>query len=181
MRYGFFGTQSVGKTTLLNALRSEPDLKNFEFIDNITRSVEAEGFKIKEAGDDSTQMQIARKHAENVILHENFITDRTIIDCYAYSIYLYRRGKVKFCTLQKVRKYAKYLLPQFTYLFYLPIEFANVEDGTRSLDPTFREEIDSIMNDAETLQDLNVRVPVLKLTGSVVKRTNAAYEIIKGF
>lgn len=183
MKYGFFGTQSVGKTTLLNALRSEPDLQDFKFLTNMTRSVQAAGFKIKESGDDVTQMHIARLHAENVILYDKFITDRTIIDCLAYTIYLYRRDKVSKETLEYVRKYADFLLPQYTRLFYLPIEFDNVEDGTRSIDPTFREEINDIMTDAYTFDGLtkSKNVVITKISGSVVKRTNAVYDIIKGF
>lgn len=180
-RYGFFGTQSVGKTTLLNALRSEPDLAKFKFADQLTRQVAAEGFKINENGDDNTQMQIARKHAENVILYDNLITDRTIVDCYAYTIYLRRRGKVSLLTADKINKYMQFLLPMFTCLFYIPIEFDNENDGIRSTDPTFRKEIDDIMTGPYIFDGINVKVPVYKISGSVVQRTNTVYEIIKGF
>jgi len=58
MRVGFFGTQSVGKTTLLNALRSEPAFVDATFFTGLTRKLEQQGYKIKEAGDDDTQLQI---------------------------------------------------------------------------------------------------------------------------
>lgn len=182
-RIGIFGTQSVGKTTLLNALRSEPGLKDFTFLTNMTRSVMADGFKINEQGDDRTQMEICRRHAENVILHEHFITDRTMIDCLAYSVYLYRRDRIKKATMENVEKYARHLLPSFTYLIYLPIEFDIVPDGTRSLDPEFRKEIDEIMSDSDTYARFtgNTSIKVHRMSGSVVQRTNKVYELIKGF
>lgn len=181
-RIGFFGTQSVGKTTLLNALRSEPAFADATFFTGLTRRLEQQGYKIKEAGDDDTQLQIARLHMERIILSDNFVTDRTILDCLAYTIYLYRRNKVKKETVEKIYAYTNFILPHYTHLFYVPIEFDNVEDGLRSVDPEFRKEIDDIMNKDMVVDGLiTVRHTIHRISGSVVQRTNRVYEIVKGF
>ena len=142
----------------------------------------ADGFKINEQGDDRTQMEICRRHAENVILYEHFITDRTVIDCLAYSVYLYRRDKIKKSTMENVEKYARHLLPSFTYMIYLPIEFDIVPDGVRSQDDVFRREIDEIMSDPNTYTNITEKTILFhRMSGSVVQRTNKVYELIKGF
>lgn len=178
LRIGFMGTQSVGKTTLLNALKSEKNLGDFKFLDQLTRQVKEEGFKINEAGDDNTQLQIARKHAENIILYRNFITDRTMLDCIAYTEYLYRRKRVSDITMAKIERYADFLLEYYDVVFYLPIEFDNVADGIRSEDPEFRKEIDDIMNDGYFKSSWLSQVEHYTLTGSVVDRVNSVKSII---
>jgi hypothetical protein len=46
--FGISGAQSVGKTTLLNALRSEPTFKDYSICDEVTRRVKSYGLLIND-------------------------------------------------------------------------------------------------------------------------------------
>ena len=52
MRIGLSGTQSTGKTTLLNVLRSERIFKDYQVNDEVTRWVKSLNIEINEAGSD---------------------------------------------------------------------------------------------------------------------------------
>lgn len=45
MRIVFTGAQGTGKTTLIDALKKNPKLKNFTFVDSPTRKAHKQGFK----------------------------------------------------------------------------------------------------------------------------------------
>ena len=70
MRIGITGAQSVGKTTLLNALRSERMLSQYTVCDEVTREIKEMGFDINEAGSDLTQILIMQKHIANVFMYD---------------------------------------------------------------------------------------------------------------
>ena len=61
MRIGLSGTQSTGKTTLLNVLRSEKHFKEYQVNDEVTRWVRSLGIDINEAGSDISQELIMMK------------------------------------------------------------------------------------------------------------------------
>ena len=49
MKVSFTGAQSTGKTTLLEAVKSNEDFRfKYEFIDEITRRMQKKGLKINE-------------------------------------------------------------------------------------------------------------------------------------
>ena len=94
MRIGITGAQSVGKTTLLNALRSEKLFKDYVVCDEVTRRVKSYGLPINEEGTDITQRLIMNEHIVNVYMHDNMLTDRTALDGLVYSTYLYKQNKI---------------------------------------------------------------------------------------
>ena len=88
MKIGIAGAQSTGKTTLLNALRSEPCFKDFSICDEVTRRVKSYNLPINEQGGDITQKLIMHEHIVNVFMHDDMITDRTVLDGVVYTHYL---------------------------------------------------------------------------------------------
>ena len=66
MKISFTGAQSTGKTTLLNAMKSMSIFRDFVFRDEITRSIQKQGLKINEQGDDATQNKIIDSHLLNL-------------------------------------------------------------------------------------------------------------------
>lgn len=168
MRIGITGAHSVGKTTLLNALRSEPYFKDFAICNEVTREVKELGFSINEHGNDQTQLMIMQKHIVNIFMNDKMITDRTALDCLVYSAYLSMKGKINPNTLVKVKDMYERIMPHYDYIFYIRPEFDIVDDGVRSIDVSFRDGIVDLFEGFISESELKVHV----LTGSVRSRVD---------
>lgn len=178
MRIGISGAQSVGKTTLLNALRSEQIFSSYAICNEVTRRVKEYGLPINEKGNDATQRLIMNEHIVNLFLHENMLTDRTSLDGIVYSQYLYNKKKScpRYATLEGIGiddttlNYAyevfRKTIHSYDLLFYIKPEFNIVDDGTRSIDVDFRNEIVNLFE--KTIEEDNI--PVILLSGSVRER-----------
>ena len=84
MRIGFTGTQSCGKTTLVNALAKLPEFK--DYVTRTERSKELMAMGIPLNTDSTVKGQtvfLAERASE--LIQENIITDRTIIDVMAFA------------------------------------------------------------------------------------------------
>lgn len=179
MKIGIAGAQSVGKTTLLNALRSEPCFKHYKICDEVTRQVRAMGFDINENGSDKTQHMIMLKHLENVFMNNNMITDRTALDCLVYTRYLWKNGKVTDNTMNHITTMFGKMWHCYDIVFYIGPEFDIVDDGVRSVDEIFR---DSIVEEfKQAIAELQLHKDrFFYLSGSVVSRVNRVKEIYEG-
>ena len=174
MKIGIAGTHSTGKTTLLNALRSEDMFKDYEICDEVTRQVRSWGFDINEAGNDITQRLIMMKHIENVFMYDDMITDRVCLDGLVYTRWLYENDKVSGDTFLFAEEVFDKVWSEYDVVFWLRPEFALVEDGTRSMDLNFRNEIYNLFEHYVTSKNLNL----VKLSGSVRERVNKALEVL---
>lgn len=175
-RIGICGTHGTGKTTLLNALRSEPIFKDHVVCNEVTRAVKELGLDINLAGNDVTQRMIIQQHLVNIYLNEKMLTDRTAVDCLVYTRYLERKYKIKPDTVYYVEKLASAMLHEYDLLIHLKPEFPLEGDGVRSLDQTFQKDIDSLFTDvlSEITKGYIRSKPftVITVTGSVANRVN---------
>jgi GTPase SAR1 family protein len=176
MRIGITGAQSVGKTTLLNALRSEKFFKDYEICNEVTRRVKSYGLPINEEGTDITQRLIMNEHIVNVFMHENMLTDRTALDGLVYSWYLYYNNKFDLSVLQDIDKVFLKVWPEYDYVFYIEPEFDIVDDGVRSKDITFRNDIVNIFESMIKEKSLHV----IRVKGSVRNRVSTIIDILEG-
>lgn len=176
MKIGIAGAQSVGKTTLLNALRSEKQLKGFAICDEVTRRVKSYGLPINEDGTNVTQRLIMQEHIVNVFMHDDMITDRTVLDGLVYSSYLFKKGKIDASTMKFARSVYNKVRPLYDHLFYISPEFDIVDDGERSVDVQFRNEI------VETFESFIAKenITVIRIKGSVRERVNTIINILEG-
>lgn len=179
MKIGFSGAQSVGKTTLLNALKNEKIFSNHDFRDEVTRWVGGLGLPINEAGNDATQLLIAMRHIYNLRMYNNFVTDRTILDCYVYTKWLWSRQLVSEDTYREVKHIFDAIKLDYDHIFYIRPEFAIEDDGVRSADKKFQDDIVQLFEDAlfENFYDDEYTV----LSGSVEQRVEQLKETIKRF
>tara|TARA_R110000851_G_scaffold26435_2_gene74983 strand:- start:4190 stop:4771 length:582 start_codon:yes stop_codon:yes gene_type:complete len=150
MIISFTGAQSTGKTTLLNNIRS---LNPFyiEYVAEVTRRIKREfNLPINESGGDLTQTMIMSDHIANVYQKyncDNVILDRCALDGIVYTQWLYNKGKVSKEVLQWAKKIYNTLIGEYDVIFVTsPADVPLVDDGERSIDKKFREEIIDIFD-----------------------------------
>ena len=174
MKIAFTGAQSTGKTTLLKELKRDPDFSlKFDFRDEITRRMQKKGLSINESGNDITQLLIMNSHIKNTLI-DNVIMDRCALDGLVYTDWMYRKGKIQQWVIEYADNVFKMLIDRYDYIFYLVPEFDIEDDGVRSTDIDFRNEIVILFE--QYIKAWNI--PVIKLTGTVEQRLNKIKETI---
>ena len=139
MKIGLCGTMSVGKTTLVNALESIPEFNGYKFTTERSKELMDQGIPLNT---DSTLkgqcVFLAERSSE--LMHENIITDRTVIDVMAFSncsTSMDAIDKEDFETL------ASRLIREYDYIFYVSPEGVEIENnGIRETDAEYRKSID---------------------------------------
>ena len=174
MKIAFTGAQSTGKTTLLKELKRDPDFSlKYDFRDEITRRMQKKGLSINESGNDITQLLIMNSHIKNSLI-DNVIMDRCALDGLVYTDWMYRKGKIQQWVIEYADNVFKMLIDRYDYIFYLVPEFDIEDDGVRSTDIDFRNEIVILFE--QYIKAWNI--PVIKLTGTVEQRLNKIKETI---
>tara|TARA_R110000803_G_scaffold61103_2_gene120798 strand:- start:880 stop:1410 length:531 start_codon:yes stop_codon:yes gene_type:complete len=174
MKLAFTGAQSTGKTTLLKELKRDPDFSlKYDFRDEITRRMQKKGLSINESGNDITQLLIMNSHIKNTLI-DNVIMDRCALDGLVYTDWMYRKGKIQQWVIEYADNVFKMLIDRYDYIFYLVPEFDIEDDGVRSTDIDFRNEIVILFE--QYIKAWNI--PVIKLTGTVEQRLNKIKETI---
>ena len=178
MIFSFTGAQCTGKTTLLKHLYKENGDYPFVFIPEVTRLIRREyNMPINESGDDLTQMLIMTEHIRNVFrdradhivrgIHQIF--DRCALDGIVYSEWLLNEGKINRTTYDACELIYKKLINKYDVIFYTnPEDVKLVDDGERSVDKRFRDQIIDIFNMYLDRKDFEAEVVELK--GSVKDR-----------
>jgi len=175
MKIAITGAQSTGKSTLLNFLKKDDDLKGFEFIEELTRQIAAKGININEEGSNFSQIFTVTIHAENIV-KKHFISDRCALDGLVYTKWLYDNKKVDKWMLDYAEGVAKEVLPRYDYIFYLPAEIPIEDDGVRSSNVEFRDQILDIFK--YYIQELDIKI--VNLSGTVVERAKQFKRKLRG-
>lgn len=139
MKIGLCGTMSVGKTTLVNALKDVPEFK--DYVTRTERSKELMAMGIPLNTDSTVKGQtvfLAERASE--LMQDKIITDRTIIDVMAFA----KRSKsMYFFEAEDFCQFASYMLEEYDYIFYVSPEGVEIEDnGIRETNADYRKAID---------------------------------------
>jgi nicotinamide riboside kinase len=139
MKIGFCGTMSVGKTTLVNALKELPEFAGYEFRTERSKYLRDLGIPLNT--DSTLKGQIiflAERSSE--LFAENMITDRTVIDVMAFT----RLAKsIPYFMADALNDAVSHLIREYDYIFYVSPEGVELEDnGVRTIDVQYRKEID---------------------------------------
>ena len=139
MKIGFCGTMSVGKTTLVNALKELPEFKDYYFRTERSKHLMDLGVPLNTDSTLKGQLVFASERAVE-LMQEKIITDRTVVDVMA------------FCELSKsMEAHEKhylsatlyYLIKEYDILFYVSPEGVEIEDnGIRETNAEYRDAID---------------------------------------
>ena len=138
MKIGLCGTMSVGKTTLVNALKKESEFKNYTFRTERSKHLNSMGIPLNMDSTLKGQLVFAAERAAE-LMQENIITDRTIIDVMA------------FCELSKSMSKAEkdhingvlwHLIKEYDIIFHIDDLSVPMEDnGVRETDKNYRLDI----------------------------------------
>ena len=169
------GAQSSGKTTLLNALRGDSFFRGrYSFLTEITRRVQEQGFTINEKGTDATQRAIMEEHSRRARSPYDAVIDRCSLDGVVYTHYLFNHGQVTEETLKYAQTIFLHTIYKYHYIFYTDPNIPLVDDGVRSVNKEFKDEIVTLFNEYIIVYVL----PVIVLKGSVQERLDTLKEII---
>ena len=139
MKIGFTGTMSVGKTTLVNALKNVPEFKDYKFATERSAYLSSLGIPLNyETTLEGQTIFLAERVSE--VMQENIITDRTILDVIAFTKLA---KKINYIGEEKFYTYASEFLGKYDYIFYISPEGIDIEDnGIRETDEQYRKDID---------------------------------------
>ena len=168
-RVALVGASSTGKTTVYELLKNK--LPKFDFINESTRTVGGYGFPINEEGTDATQLAISSFHLEALLRPYNLILDRCYMDLVVYSKFM---KNIDSRTFEYIEDTWNRVKKEYTHYAYFPIEFESVDDGVRSIDEKWREDIDL---EFQCILD-GVRKPYLTVTGSPMQRLEQILKFI---
>jgi GTPase SAR1 family protein len=174
MKIGLCGTMSVGKTTLVNALKELPEFKDYMFRTERSKELMAQGIPLNT---DSTlkgqTVFLAERTGELMV--ENVITDRTVIDVMAFA----RASKsINSPDKDLFEDYAKRFIKEYDYIFYVSPVGVEIEDnGIRETNVDYRDLIDYTIS--KILSEQKHRIKNLNtLSGSTEKRIEQMLEAL---
>jgi len=143
MKIAIIGAQGVGKTTLAQQINKDYPL--FKILPEAARLAKEEGHNLDETATVETELWLIAKQIELESTEGNWVADRCGIDLLAYIEHLFSHE------LDLVKFAVKTLTPRFNnydLVIYLPSgEFTIEDDGVRTTDVKFQEDIDRKIKD----------------------------------
>lgn len=150
------GAQCVGKSTFIDDfITNWPMYKKSEKTYR-QKAKEDPRIKLNQQGSKESQELIRDSMIDDAQAYtkdDNIVFDRCVIDNLAYTFWLYEKGisDIDDNFLAKQIVLAKQTLKLYDIIFFIPllekypVEIVPDTDGTRDINPVFREEIDNIM------------------------------------
>jgi nicotinamide riboside kinase len=171
MRIGFTGTMSVGKTTLVNALKELPEFADYTFATERSKYLRDLGIPLNTDSTIKGQVVFLAERASELIC-ENIITDRTVIDVMAFTNLA---KSIPYYIGDDFEQLASYLIREYDYIFYISPEGVELEDnGVRTINEQYRINIDT-----EIKKIINSYKPRIKIYTELSGTTEERIQKIK--
>jgi hypothetical protein len=154
MKIGVTGTQSVGKSTLVNELAKLEQFKDYYIATERSKYLKDQGIALNNDSTLKGQLVFAAERSLE-LMKENLITDRTLYDVCAFTLSAKEidwPSKVNFLEiLMKIRT-------DYDLVIYVSPEGVKIEDnGIRTTDAEYRNKID------QAIREMLVEYPPKKL------------------
>ena len=171
MKIGFCGTMSVGKTTLVNALKELPEFKDYVFRTERSKYLMEMGIPLNTDSTLKGQLVFAAERAAE-LMQENIITDRTIIDVMAFNALSKSMTATESYFLNHT---LEHLINDYDYLFYIsPVGVKMEDNGVRETDSEYRDNINKkILEILDTYSNKYITI-----NGSIEKRIKTVKQAI---
>ena len=171
MKIGFCGTMSVGKTTLVKALKELPEFKDYTFRTERSKYLMEMGIPLNTDSTLKGQLVFAAERASE-LLQKNIITDRTIVDVMAFNALSKSMTATESYFLNHT---LEHLINDYDYLFYISPAGVEVEDnGVRETNSKYRDNINKkILEILDTYSNKYITI-----NGSIEKRIKTVKQAI---
>ncbi|ASR75499.1 thymidylate kinase [Streptomyces phage Mildred21] len=162
IKIGMMGAHGTGKTSMAEAMVNSPAFSLFRTVPSTARQIKAYGYPINREATELSQILVpllrivdeaeAFTDKHNRLYKQGIISDRTLVDSLAYTMYqnanVWEGGDlVEHVTFRLTQMY----MQTYGALLYFPIYWDNVDDGVRDPDEQYRREID---NNIKTILEL---------------------------
>ena len=177
MKIGFCGTISVGKTTLVNALKELPEFADYHFATERSKYLRDLGIPLNTDSTLKGQLIFLAERASE-LLHKNMITDRTVIDVMAFS---HLSTTIPFFISADLNKAVSELIRDYDYIFYVSPEGVELEDnGVRVVDSEYRMELDQTIKKLleQHKSKLNTITGYAELSGTTEERIQKIKQVM---
>jgi len=164
MKIGLCGTVSVGKTTLVNALKQLDQFKDYETATERSKYLRDQGITLNTDSTLKGQLVFAAERSIE-LLKPNIITDRTIYDVCAFTL---SANSIDWTEKRYFVELLMSLRNEYDIIIYVSPEGVNIEDnGVRTTNAEYRDKIDYIIKEM-----LNEYPPkkLIKISGNTEKR-----------
>lgn len=135
MKIALCGTVSVGKTTLVKELEKNPMFKNYKFFTERSKYLRDLGIPLNtESTLKGQTIFLAERCSE--LLHDNMISDRSIIDVMAFTM---ASQEIDCLDKEDFYNHAKNFISDYDIIFYISPEGIPIEEnGVRATNEKYR-------------------------------------------
>jgi nicotinamide riboside kinase len=166
MKIGLCGTISVGKTTLVNALKQIDQFKDYETATERSKYLRDQGISLNTDSTLKGQIVFAAERSIE-LMKPNIITDRTIYDVCAFTL---SAKSIGWYDRRRFVELMMNLREDYDIVVYVSPEGVEIEDnGVRTTNAEYRNNIDII------IQEMLIEYPpkkLIKISGSTEERIN---------
>ena len=173
MKIGLCGTMSVGKTTLVKALKKEVKFKDYTFRTERSKYLSSLGIPLNTDSTFKGQLVFAAERSAE-LMQEKIITDRTIIDVMAFCALSEAMNIEEKNTLKNT---LSHLIKEYNVIFYIDDLSIPIEDnGIRETNERYRVYIDDKIK--ELISEHNDQCIIMNISGTTEDRVNQIKSVL---